>query len=61
MALRRSRVRVSLGPPAIALCYNRDNILKVMTGVVDHPVSEKGERGGSPSLRKRERPSPAQV
>jgi hypothetical protein len=32
-----------------------DKIQKVMTGVVGHPVSEKGERGGSPSRRKWER------
>jgi hypothetical protein len=25
-------------------------ISKVRTGVVSHPVSEKGERGGSPSM-----------
>ena len=32
------------------LCYNGENLNKpVMTGVVGHPVSEKGERGGSPS------------
>ena len=32
-----------------------------MTGVVGHPVSEKGERGGSPSRCNRERPVPGWV
>jgi len=32
-----------------------------MTGVVGHPVSEKGERGGSPSRCKREHQLPYRV
>ena len=31
------------------ICYNERNYRKVRTGVVGHPVSEKGERGVSPS------------
>jgi len=31
------------------------NATKVRTGVVGHPVSEKGERGGSPSTVPAER------
>jgi len=56
MALRRSGVRIPLGPPARAIgeasrsCAIMAKICrKVRTGVVGRPVSEKGERGGSPS------------
>jgi len=34
------------------------NESKVITGVVGHPVSEKGERGGSPSTVPAERQNP---
>ena len=59
MALRRSGVRIPLGPLAgvtgtsgrscaimTKICH-----IKVTTGVVGHPVSELGERGGSPAKR----------
>jgi len=38
------------------MCYNEkgNSIFKVRTGVVGHPVSEKGRQGGSPSLWQRE-------
>ena len=56
MALRRSGVRIPLGPPARAIgeasrsCAIIAKICrKVRTGVVGHPVSEKGKRGESPS------------
>ena len=64
MALRRSGVRIPLGPPCNALQGMRERLenpsrsyaiiakifSKVRTGVVGYPVSEKGKRGGSPSL-----------
>ena len=56
MALRRSGVRIPLGPLALAIGFepnaNSQKLIakKVTAGVVGHPVSEKGERGGSPSL-----------
>ena len=76
MALRRSRVRISLGPPQAVrdgLCHTwplmvysaqrfvrcaKQQAEKVTAGVVRHPVSEKGQRGGSPSPRPRERIRP---
>lgn len=53
MALRRSRVRIPLGPQ-IEYRHRRfyrpvRSETKVTTGVVDHPVSEKGRQGESPS------------
>jgi hypothetical protein len=56
MALRRSGVRIPLGPLARAInevsrsCAIICKTLKVTAGVVGRPVSEKGERGESPSL-----------
>ena len=47
-----STVRNGRLAPSVLQVYN---VLKVRTGVVGHPVSEKGERGGSPSKRPRER------
>lgn len=54
MALRRSRVRIPLGPQ---IEYRPQRFskpvrsaTKVLTGVVGHPVSEKGRQGGSPSI-----------
>ncbi len=46
MALRRSRVRIPLGP-------QYDQYIKSQPGVVGHPASEMGERGESPSRRLR--------
>ena len=59
MALRRPGVRIPLGPLSRSrlkrdlLCYNGENI-KVRTGVVGHPVSELGKRGGSPAQCQRD-------
>ena|GEM_PF-3451051 len=57
MALRRSGVRIPLGPPARAIgeasrsCAIMAKISrKVRTGVLGYPVSEKGKRGESPSV-----------
>ena len=63
MALRRSGVRIPLGPPARSDCRVYEGgrscaimakiYRKVRTGVVGRPVSEKGDGhgpGGSPSL-----------
>ncbi len=55
MALRRSGVRIPLGPLVRKDQFGESIELKVMTGVVGHPVSEKGKRGESPLRRKRER------
>ena len=41
-----STVRNGRLAPSVLQVYNAS---KVRTGVVGHPVSEKGERGGSPS------------
>ena len=49
MALRRSRVRIPLGPHNVGTGLVSVQ-LKVMAGVVGHPVSEKGKQGGSPSM-----------
>ncbi len=43
------------------MCYNDENLKKVMAGVVSHPVSEPGERGVSLAGRKRERRNKAEL
>ena len=61
MALRRSGVRIPLGPQFIKtsqVIKTCEVSKKVMAGVVGHPVSELGERGGSPTQRSRERSHP---
>src|ERR1700693_2884849 len=62
MALRRSGVRIPLGPlqRAISEAGRSYAIMgkifnKVRTGVVGHPVSELGKKGASPARRIRER------
>ena len=58
MALRRSRVRIPLGPHNVGIglapIQNRAGArpapTKVTAGVVGHPVSELGKRGGSPTM-----------
>ena len=47
-----STVRNGRLAPSVLQVYNET---KVRTGVVGHPVSEKGERGGSPSTVPAER------
>jgi hypothetical protein len=52
MALRRSRVRIPLGPQLIRPHRSLRPVRserKVITGVVSHLVSELGEKGGSPA------------
>ncbi len=48
MALRRSRVRIPLGPQN-SRSRQKCDLQKVMAGVVSHPVSELGEQGVSPA------------
>lgn len=57
MALRRSRVRIPLGPPTKTVAQKRNGLFypKARIGVVGHPGSEQGERGGSPAGARRER------
>ena len=50
-----STVRNGRLAPSVLQVYNET---KVRTGVVGHPVSEKGERGGSPSAVPAERHIP---
>lgn len=57
MALRRSRVRIPLGPPTKTVAQKRNGLFytKARIGVVGHPGSEQGERCGSPAGARRER------